>query len=354
VNRLEERYRRVLRLLPRQYRQAWADDMVAAFLESMQSTDPETTAYLRDYGRPSVAEVASVGSLAVRLRLGGVDSPPRLFAWGQAVRLAVLLSLLANAVPAAAGIAVTVWLSGRVGWLPTPSTEWTPATPSVIWQGVGQLTAYGWLGAYLALVLGHRRVAQGIAVLAVVPPLVMTAVLQFSGVAPLTVSPWATSLLDVLVVAAMAAFHRDAPPVRRRPWLVALPIGLLLVPVPLLVAQTSGAALRFLDGPGISCVLVTAAMIGYLAGRVPPGRAPGTPRWPLALTLLAAAALGLRLVTLVDQRGQVPGATPTAAIAVQIVAVLAVGVPLAGLARRALRRLPAGSGARKAPVDEVA
>jgi hypothetical protein len=46
VSRLAERYRFVLRLLPADYRQEWEEDMVAAFLDSMDTGDPETTAYL--------------------------------------------------------------------------------------------------------------------------------------------------------------------------------------------------------------------------------------------------------------------------------------------------------------------
>jgi hypothetical protein len=38
---LEQRYRRVLRLLPGYYRQRWEEDMVAAFLDSWTSGDPE-------------------------------------------------------------------------------------------------------------------------------------------------------------------------------------------------------------------------------------------------------------------------------------------------------------------------
>ena len=39
---LERRYRRVLRLLPGWYRQQWEQDMVAAFLDSWLTGDPET------------------------------------------------------------------------------------------------------------------------------------------------------------------------------------------------------------------------------------------------------------------------------------------------------------------------
>lgn len=38
---LEQRYRRVLRLLPPCYRRVWEEDMLTAFLESMRTGDPE-------------------------------------------------------------------------------------------------------------------------------------------------------------------------------------------------------------------------------------------------------------------------------------------------------------------------
>jgi hypothetical protein len=78
VNRLEQRYRLVLRtLLPASYRKLWEEDMVATFLESMDSDDAEAAEFLADYGRPGWSEVASVAALAVRLRLGAAEAPLR-------------------------------------------------------------------------------------------------------------------------------------------------------------------------------------------------------------------------------------------------------------------------------------
>ncbi|SCL71268.1 hypothetical protein GA0070606_5668 [Micromonospora citrea] len=339
MSRLEERYRLVLRLLPAAYRRQWEEDMVAAFLDSVDTGDPETTDDLAEFGRPSLSEVASVLSLAVRLRLGGADAPPRSYAWGQAVRLATLTAMLTQAVTVTASIAVALWLSGKVDWLPAPAAELALAPPRDAWHTAWNLAGYAWLPAYVALVLGHRRVARAVALLAVVPPAVTTAVEQAAGAAPPTVSPWAMRLVDVVLLLAMAAFHHDAPPVRPRPWLLALPIGILLVPVPLFVAQATTPALRLLDWPGLACAVVTAAMAVHLALRVPVRRSRTLP-WSLALTLLAVATLALRAVTLPDHGAQAQGGILTTIAAVQAVAVLAVGAPVAALAVRALRRLP--------------
>ncbi|GAB2920921.1 hypothetical protein GCM10027280_04900 [Micromonospora polyrhachis] len=339
MSRLEERYRFLLRLLPAAYRQEWEDDMVAAFLDSMDTGDSETTAYVTDYGRPSLSEVASIVSLAVRLRLGGADAPPRSFAWGHAVRLATLMAMLAHAVMVTASIAVTLWLSGKIAWLPTPALEWPLSPPSNIWHTAWNLAGYAWLPAYVALVLGHRRVAQAVALLAIVPPAITTAVEQAAGDVPLSVSPWAMRLIDVLLLLAMAAFHHGAPPVPRRPWLLALPIGIFLVPVPLFTIQATRPALRLLDWPGLSCAVVTVAMVVHLAGRVPSRPSRRLP-WSLALTLLAVTALALRTATLPDYSNQAQRTTLATIASVEVAAVLAVGVPLAVLAIRALRRLP--------------
>ncbi|MFE0590129.1 hypothetical protein [Micromonospora echinospora] len=337
TSRLEERYRAVLRLLPAGYRQRWEDDMVAAYLDSVDTGDPETTADVLDCGRPSLSEVASIVTLAVRLRLGGADAPPRAYAWGQAVRLATLTAVLAHAVMATGGIVGTLWLSGNVAWLPAVPPDLASTPESSTWHAAWGLAGYAWLPAYVALVLGHRRVAQAVALVAVVPPTVTVAVTQVTGTAPLTVSPWANRLVDVVLLLAMAAFAHGSAPVPRRPWLLALPVGIVLVPVPLVALQVARPELRLLDWPGLCCLLVAAAMLVHPAVR--PGRPARLP-WSLAFTLLAAATLALRLVTLPDHGGQAERTALIVLAGAQVAVVLAVGVPVARRAARALRGLP--------------
>ncbi|HZM75585.1 MAG TPA: hypothetical protein VFC19_07645, partial [Candidatus Limnocylindrales bacterium] len=74
MNRLEERYRRVLRLLPASYRGVWEEDMVATFLASVATDDREEAEYLADFGRPSWPEVFSIVALAIRLRIGSAGA----------------------------------------------------------------------------------------------------------------------------------------------------------------------------------------------------------------------------------------------------------------------------------------
>jgi len=94
---LEQRYRRVLRLLPGYYRDKWEEDMVAAFLDSWLTGDPEVDEAVMKFCRPAWQEIASVAGLAARLYLGGAGAPRRYFAWGQAVRRAVLAVTLVHA-----------------------------------------------------------------------------------------------------------------------------------------------------------------------------------------------------------------------------------------------------------------
>lgn len=334
MSRLERRYRLVLRLLPAAYRQQWEEEMVATFLDSVDTGDPETN---EDHGRLSLSEIASVVSRAVRLRLGGADAPPRSYAWGQAVRLATLMATLANAVMATGGIAVTLWLTGRIAWLPAPPPGWV-VVPQGLWLTALSLVGYLWLPAYIALVLGHPRVAQAVALLAVAPPALIVGYEQAIVGVPLFISPWAMLLVNILVLLGMAAFHRDAPPVPHRPWLLALPVGALLLSLPLFTIQTTGQVPGLVDWPGLACALVAAAMAVYLTSRAS-RRLSGPLPWSLALALLALTTLCLRIATLPDYSTAEGMPFVTFALA-EVTAVLALGVPLAVQARRALRRLP--------------
>ena len=81
---LERKYRRALRLLPGYYRQRWEQDMVAAFMDSALTGDPDEDELIAEYGRPSWPELASVAGLAARLYLGGTGAPRRYFKIGRA------------------------------------------------------------------------------------------------------------------------------------------------------------------------------------------------------------------------------------------------------------------------------
>jgi hypothetical protein len=286
---LERRYRRALRLLPDYYRQQWEEDMVAAFLDSALTGDPEEDEFITEYGRPSLPELASVAGLAARLYLGGAGAPRRYFTWGQAVRNAVLVVTLARATQALGSFAVLAW-EHRVFGLFAPPAQLVVGSGEGIWVATWYAVGYAWIVAYIALVLGYHSTARVIAVLAIGPDLVY--LLRYPGW-------WIWWILfDLIPVLAMAAFHADAPPVTRRSWLLALPVSFVLVAVPLIALQASGDV-SWLDRPGLYCILVTIACLAHaLSARS--RRSAATDEWSLALILLAAAAGSYQIVGLVD------------------------------------------------------
>jgi hypothetical protein len=300
MSELEQSYRRVLRLLPGYYREKWEEDMVTAFLESSLTGDPEEDEFTAEFGRTSWPEVASVAGLAARLYLGGAGAPHRYFAWGQAVRRAVLTVMLVHAVRALGNLAFLAWAHGALGWLPAPPPHVLAAVSDGIWTTVWYAVGYAWLVVFIALSCGYYRSAQVIAVLAIVPDLIYLLQLELTHDQPSHIGWWAYwFLLDLAPVLAMAAFHRDAPPLAPRPWLLWLLAGFALVAMPVLVIEATGHDRWLPDFPGLCCVLVTLACLAH-APRAYSRHAAGSGTWSLALTLLAAIAGLNRIASLGD------------------------------------------------------
>ena len=329
---LERRYRRALRLLPGYYRQRWEEDMVAAFLDSSLTGDPEEDEFIVEYGKPSLPELASVASLAARLYLAGAGAPRRYFTWGQAVRDAVLVVALARATQALGSFAVLAWEHRPFGLFAPPPQLLASPWDGIdgIWATTWYAVGYAWIVAYIALVFGYYRTAQAIAVLAIVPELVY--LLHYPGWWPWWI------LFDLVPVLAMAAFHADAPPVRRGGWLWALPASFVVVAVPVIALQASGYA-GWLDLPGLCCILVAIACLAHaLVARSRQGA--GLGEWSLALILLAAAAGANQVVAFVDSPHRLTAGVPelvvlAAAVAVDSHSAIAAWRPpgLRGLAR---------------------
>ena len=299
---LEGRYRRVLRLLPGYYRDKWEEDMVAAFLDSWLTGDPYTDKCVIEFCRPTWPEVASVVGLAARLYLGGAAAPRRYFAWGQAIRYAVLAVTLVQAVRGLEVLVLTAWSRHAFSWLPAPPAGLVLATPSgALPPTVWYLVAYAWIVAFLTLALRYYRTAQAIAALAIVPDLVTLLQGQFTGRLPAPyIGPWAFFfLLNLAPVLAMTAFHQDAPQAPRWPWLLALPANYFLVVVPLLALDLNGNSAWVPDFPGLYCILVSVACLVYVP-RIWARRGAASGVWSLALTLLAADAGAYRLFSIAD------------------------------------------------------
>ncbi|OJF15157.1 hypothetical protein [Couchioplanes caeruleus] len=346
---LEERYRRVLRLLPADYRHAWEEDMVDSFLQGAYDANPEDPEGV-EISSPSRAEVASVAALALRLRLGGTGAAPRRFARAEAIRLVALAGLLAHVVTALTDTLTMAWMVWRlddlIGPDGIPEGSWLTDRWHALWALAGLL----WLPAYLSLLFGHRRAARVLAVVALLPML-------FSGaVGPagyeFTSGQAYALFFGALPVLALAAFHQDAPPIRYRPWLIAVPVGVALalaVQLPVhLNSHRLGAGrdlwlLALVDWPGLWCTALAGATVMQLVAT----RRSAIPSRPLALALLVAAAFGLRLATTLDyfRWGAPDNILPTAVGAVQCAVMLAAGGYLITVAARGMRRLPAPSAA---------
>jgi hypothetical protein len=148
-----------------------------------------------------------------------------------------------------------------------------------------------------------RGAARVIAVLAIIPDLIRLLDGQFTDrftAAP--IGPWAFwILLNFVPVLAMTAFHRNAPPVARRPWLLALPASYLLVAVPELVLQATGNAAWLPDPSGLFCLLVTLACLVH-APRALSRLTAGSGVWSLTLALLAAVIGAYRIASIGDYR----------------------------------------------------
>jgi hypothetical protein len=296
---LEQRYRRALRLLPGYYRDKWEEDMVAAFLDSWHSGDPEDDEWALEFCKPTWPEVASVAGLAVRLYLGGAAGPRRYFTWGQAVRRAVLAVMLMHAVLALNILLRAAW-SRRLFGLPAPPANLMAGVPGGVWPTVFYLANFAWIVTFVTLAAGHYRPARVLAALVILPDLAALLQAQVTGAMPAPFGSWAFwVLLSLAPVLAMAAFHPDAPPTARRPWLLALPAGYLLVFGPEMVVQATGNLGWLPDFPGQCCLLVALACLAHVP-RAWSSRADGSGVWSLTLMLLAAVAGVYRVVTLSD------------------------------------------------------
>jgi hypothetical protein len=301
---LEQRYRRVLRLLPGYYRDRWGEDMVAAFLDGWLTGDPDEDSVTMEYDRPTRQEVASVAGLAARLYLGGAGTPRRYFAWGQAVRRAVLAVALVHATQGLGNLAFLTWRRHQDGWFPALPASLAGPLPGGVWPAVMNTVDISWIVIYIALVLGHHRTARIIAAVAIAADFLFLLQAQLAGLLVRPLGSWSSwFLFDLATVMAMAAFHRDAPLVAHQAWLLALPGYFLLVPVPVLVLQATGNQAWLPDSAGLGCLVVSVACLAHAPRALSRSlarsrRGAGSGVWSLALTLLAAAAGTWRVVSL--------------------------------------------------------
>ncbi|WP_314176274.1 hypothetical protein [Streptomyces winkii] len=338
---LEQRYRRVLRMLPASYRAQREEEIVDTYLQDFDEHD-------QDELRPSWREVASIAALAVRTRMGGPRAAPRYAVAGATVRLFALLSILLHGARELTDRALSLaWYSGA----PAHDRELFLGVFSGhgVLPGVREallwLLPLCWVAAYAALLRDRRRTALVLTALAALPGL-MFAVEWASGGPELIdgfdVAFAASGWLTVLAVG--CAFHGGAPPAR----LPFVPPGLALMAVCVLMG---GSVVVWTDGAdavwssGTVCV---AGGIAWCVTRARGAAGAADPAVPLALALLSCAVLAERtglLVVLLDSR--LPASLMYAAgaqTAVLTVLVAALAVAGSRLARRGGETVAAGEG----------
>lgn len=356
---LEQRYRRVLRLLPSYYRAEWEEEMVETYLHDADTDTGDDTgdgdgedAGEGDLARPELAEVASVVALAVRTRLAGdCGAPPRYAALGSAVRTFALLSVLLHAAGAITQQALT-------------ATSLTGAAQRQQELVLGALTGHGllrgvvdttlwvlplvWAGAYAALVRGRSRTALALSALAALPELAhLISPSLYESPGAWSADAVVTAGFAWLTVAAVGcAYHSGAPPARL-PCTASGGAGVALVASCVLLGGATVAWPRGADAVwGSGCVVIVAGAVWCALRAGSPHRA-HSPGLPLALAALSLAVLAQRATTLALLAGAGSHARtpepPTGGAEVQL-ALLAVLVVV--LAATGVRDLPARVRAR--------
>ncbi|WP_067181277.1 hypothetical protein [Microtetraspora niveoalba] len=356
MSALEDRYRRVLRLLPASYRAEREEEMVSAFLDGAGSAADDDDAW------PRWSEIASVAALALRARLGGAGAAPRSLAWGRAVRLTALIGLAFQAMMSSVYLAQALGVYG-VFTLPYANGEMPigePASAERAWHLIRDLASALWIVSYVALVRGRPRVAKIAATLGLTA-YVADFVLSWTGVPEMSVlAHWVIQSLMLVVptLALLAGFHRDVPAHRHSGRAAVLPLiagaALFLIMAGLTWAVV--AANRspqwpgmwawvwpWLPPSGLFCLALLVACAGYVVAHL------SAPRWrspavPLALAILTVPVMLSRLSYLNPGSDQLTE-TLNAVTVAQVVALLLSGVTLAVIGARAL---PAGDTASRA------
>ncbi len=283
---LEKRYRLVLRMLPRSYRERREEEMVDTYLEEFDED-------ALDEVRPSLSEVASIAALAVRTRMGSAGAPARYAVAGATVRLFALLSILIHAGRLLTNNAITVaWMAGapvedRRMYLQSLDDFSLTGIIGSICQWVLPL---GWVVAYAALVRDRRRAARVAAIVAAVP-FVWTIVdpRWFGGLSGFDIATTAFAWLTALAVC--CGFHDDAPATR----LPLAPPGLALMTVCVLMGLWNVSMTPSVDFAGPEVSIWCVAGLLWCVARARREVAALEPPLSLALALVGVAVLAERM-----------------------------------------------------------
>ncbi|WNV86626.1 hypothetical protein [Umezawaea sp. Da 62-37] len=305
---LENRYRRLLRVLPRWYRAEREEEMVGLFLAD-RTDDLDL-----EHGWPGWGETGATLALGVRTRLAHKGAPDHAVVLGDVVRLVALIGLL-------------IQVSYAFRWFGEALTSTTVGSPGI--PGVPIAVNLLLVGGPLAMFTGQRTPAKVLAVL-----IALYGVLAV----PLTGGPVAfLSLLWQLPIwvtagALVAGFHRDAPAPAGRPWLWAcVPAAAVAAGFGALTSDSAVFVFLSATAGELVPVVVIAAAVVHLLRRGPVARTFALAVWALLLLPVELWYLTLYL--------SYPGDTALAVfLAARTTLLVVVAVVLAAVGLRELRR----------------
>ncbi|HEV2634657.1 MAG TPA: hypothetical protein VGX23_05890 [Actinocrinis sp.] len=268
---LEQRYQKLIGYLPKDYREARAEEILTTL---MDDAEPGRR-------RPKAADVLSVGSLAIRLRFGAPGANARGRLTGDIARKTIIANLvLQSAISAYVPVLLVTEFSPVLSKVALPL--WFSSVSCVLEAALA-----------VALVLGRLRTGRVLSVvtlLAVATDMgygayltnFMVAHLGIFATYGLTAVAWILQSFTVLVV--FPAFHRNAPRLEGRHWW-------FLLSAPLFAY---GLALGH-----YSYYVYVAA--GAIAVAVAVARAGSSSAWPLAFLLSSWPLLLTGIGLTIDQ-----------------------------------------------------
>jgi hypothetical protein len=291
---LEIRYRRILALLPRDYRERRGEEMLAVLLDGAGRTQ----------AWPRPAQAASVAALAVRLRAGAPGGSRRAVFCGEVLRRVALACLLLQTL-----VFATFLIAGVGGLIQVWSRHFGAAAITMQLQALGILAAltFAPMAAFAALLAGRRRTGLTLSL-----P-------QLAGLAyACAAMPEYTVKSDYVVLLALAClatgsillgFHLDAPrPASRRAWLAVAAVSVTVIAGAAVVAvslEYDHAIRHYQDTQLLYrlSTLIFSPILPALAAGSALLAARRSALWPAAMTVLGLPWLALvpRNAILLDQ-----------------------------------------------------
>ncbi len=170
MSRFENRYRRLLRLLPASYRDVREDEMVSTYMSrNLEGAQDDDVEILQECGRPNRSESVAIIGLALRLRWADPTGPIRFRVRAGAVRWATLASLAVLAILAARGILGNILATLGSQLLPA-DMDGHPYWHPLDFSNALQEWAYlGWIPAFILAARGGRPGTKLAATFALIP-----------------------------------------------------------------------------------------------------------------------------------------------------------------------------------------